>query len=361
MHSVIINGKKFSIEDNAPLKEPLIDAGFRFPCGGYGKCGKCRISCPELPPTELDKRFLSPSQIAEGVRIACDKKVGTSLTIECKMEASAPKIILRECSVSAVITDEEISVSIVGDEIVETVTRKNPLSVYKSFEELINAYSSSPATLTNALRAVIGKESVELFEKYGAAKAGTTAIAAKGVYLKILAGLNIESSFEDVEILSQTDRFGLPTESIYLLPAKGDFIGGEIFAECVKLKERSLLIDCEKTLSLIHIGDEDNVATAIWDCDYSEVALRCLRAAVKFLTKDKPVPAVFLFGSYAYKAEAALENEMLTVYHRDKEPSSTANALLSFRTRSKLLKEADRTSFTTLFENELFQSYFTEE
>lgn len=361
MHSVIINGKKFSVEDNAPLKEPLIKAGFRFPCGGTGRCGKCRITCEKLPVTEKDRRFLSSNLLESGVRLACDKKVTSSFELTCETDLSAPEITLKECSIAACITDEEISISIVGDETVETVTRPNPLAEYQSMDGILTAYSQNPCALTNALRAVIGKESVELFEKYNAAKAMTAAVAAKGAYLKILAGLSAEADADEVENAAENDCFGLPAESLYILPCKGDFFGGELLAEAAKLKERSLLIDCEKTVAFLHIGDKDDIAAAIWDCDYSAIALRCIKAAVRFLIKDMPTPTVYLYGKNAYAVEEALEDLELTVMHRDKSPESVADALLSLRTRGKLLKEKARTTFISLYTNELFQTYLNEE
>ncbi len=361
MHSVIINGKKYAVEDNAPLKEPLTEAGYRFPCGGLGKCGKCRIECPSLVVTDLDRRFLSAIQIESGLRLACDKRVTSSLNIDCEVAPAPVAVKLSECRIAAVITDDEIGVSIVGDELVETVVKANPLSYYNSFDEMLTAYATDPATLTNALRAVIGKESVELFEKYGAAKALSSAVAAKGIYLKILAGLPASADADEVEKLAEKSTFGLPTESLYILPCKGDFFGGELYAECIALKERSLFIDCEKTVAFLHIGDEDDVSAAIWDCDYSPFALRCIKSAVKFLLKDKPAPAVYLYGKNAYIVEEALENLPLTVMHREREDESVVNALLSMRVRSKILKEKARTSFVSLYDNEIFQNYLNEE
>lgn len=361
MHSVIINGKKFNVEDNAPLKESLLNAGYRFPCGGYGKCGRCRIMCPSLPVTDLDRRFLSATQLESGLRLACDKKVNTSIDISCDVEPTAADIKLSECQIAAVICDEEISVSIVGEELVETVTKPNPLSIYNSLEKLTEAYTEKPNAITNALRAAIGKESVELFEKFGAAKALCTAVAGKGLYLKILAGLSLSSDADECELQAEKSVFGLPTESIYILPCRGDFFGGELFSECIALKERSLLIDCERTVSFLHIGDNDNVAATIWDCDYSKISLRCIKSAVKLLIKDQPVPIVYLYGKYAYIVEEALENCLLTIIHRDKSAESVTNALMSMRVRSKILKEKARTSFISLYDNELFQCFLNSE
>lgn len=363
MHNVIINGKKYTVDDNAPLREPLSAAGYVFPCGGIGRCGKCRINCPDLAPTDLDRRFLSETQLSQGVRLSCDKKITSSLFIECEIPSGGERadIVLHECSISAVITDETVEISIIGDEIVETVVVPSPLASYGNVMSLSAAYEDNGALLTNKLRASIGKNSVELFEKYGAAKAAVTSVAAKGIYLKILAGRPLDADEEELERAAQSESFGLPTESLYLLPTVGDLIGGELLAESIKLKDNSLLIDCERTVSFIRIGEKDNLSCAVWDCDYSPLALRCIVAAAKFLSSEAPRPAVYLYGKYAYAVEEALADALFTVYHREKSPESTASALISFRTRSKLLKEQARTTFIRLYDNEAFQQLLSQD
>ena len=356
MHNVIINGKKISAQDGCPLKEILEKNGFNFPCGGTGKCGRCRITSPDLAPTALDERFLSPRLLSEGVRLACDKVVTSSLTVTCELSAPAKPITpIKECSLAVSIGDEEIDVGIVGEELCETVTLKNPLFLPTLAED----YEKNPSSATNALRAAIGKTGVELFEKYGAAKASVIALAAKEVYLKILAGQKLSETF-DYECSSGRETFGLPTESLYILPGKGDFIGGEIFAESVNLKERSLLVDCEKTATFLHIDEKDNLAASFWNCDYSDVAAECFRAAVKFFAEDKPAPCVYLCGRYADKVEDYLSELPFPVIQLEKSLSSVVSALLSFRQRSKLSRECNATTVVRLYDNETFQKFLTE-
>ena len=358
MHSVIVNGKKIIAQDGSPLKEILGDLGFTFPCGGTGRCGKCRITCPELAPTSLDGKFLSPRQISDGIRLACDKTVTRSLTFSCDLaEKTEPVTQLKECSLAVSVTDEEIDVGIMGEELAETVTVKNPLDLSSLAED----YEKDPSSCTNALRAAIGKTAVELFEKYGAAKAAVVALAAKEIYLKILAGQKLDEKFDYEAAESGKDVFGLPGESLYILPGKGDFIGGEIFAESIRLKERTLLIDCEKTVTFLHLDEKDNVAASFWNFDYSdEIAPRCFRAAVKYFTEDKPAPIIRLCGRYALQAENFLADLPFNTAFTQKSLSSVADAALSFRVRSKLNRESAATSVCRLYDNETFQRSLTE-
>mgnify|MGYP002520404261 CR=1 FL=1 len=44
-----------------------------MPCGGHGKCGKCRVTVTGevSDPTEDEKRALTPDELASGIRLAC--------------------------------------------------------------------------------------------------------------------------------------------------------------------------------------------------------------------------------------------------------------------------------------------------
>lgn len=56
--------------------------GFDFPCGGSGKCGKCRVRITRgaYEPTVKEYERLDPKELAEGVRLACLTKVKGNLT-----------------------------------------------------------------------------------------------------------------------------------------------------------------------------------------------------------------------------------------------------------------------------------------
>lgn len=57
---------------------------FEFPCGGMGKCGKCRIRIREraLAPTEVEQKHLDIDEIAQGFRLACMARVQDDTAIE---------------------------------------------------------------------------------------------------------------------------------------------------------------------------------------------------------------------------------------------------------------------------------------
>ncbi|MBK5092704.1 MAG: DUF4445 domain-containing protein [Actinobacteria bacterium] len=66
--------------DAALLAGVWIDA----PCGGEGRCGKCRVklSGETAPPTEEELEHLSPEELRGGIRLACQAVVTGPLSVE---------------------------------------------------------------------------------------------------------------------------------------------------------------------------------------------------------------------------------------------------------------------------------------
>ncbi len=90
-----------------------------MPCGGEGTCGKCRVVMHPAPePGDAELRLLSPAELAQGVRLACQNGVQAAL------EAEVPRSSLagQECRILA------------GSQ-TETVERLDP-PVHKVFVEL---------------------------------------------------------------------------------------------------------------------------------------------------------------------------------------------------------------------------------
>lgn len=79
-------------QNTAPESAPksqldlLRSAGFYLsaPCGGKGRCGKCkvRVTGDEPPVSEADARLLSEDELEQGVRLACTLTPSDSYTIE---------------------------------------------------------------------------------------------------------------------------------------------------------------------------------------------------------------------------------------------------------------------------------------
>ncbi|NPV53805.1 MAG: DUF4445 domain-containing protein [Firmicutes bacterium] len=71
-------GKQISVEEGTTLLDAIVQSGMRIraSCGGKGTCGKCRVyASGELSPvTSREEAFLSPGELAAGLRLACQAR-----------------------------------------------------------------------------------------------------------------------------------------------------------------------------------------------------------------------------------------------------------------------------------------------
>ena len=75
---VTLNGTACTCPVGATLGDLLQGHGHgNMPCGGHGKCGKCRVTVTGAvsPPTEDEKKNLTADELAQGIRLACRTKV----------------------------------------------------------------------------------------------------------------------------------------------------------------------------------------------------------------------------------------------------------------------------------------------
>ncbi len=72
-------GRRVRVAEGATAYEAALKAGIHLdtPCGGKGICGKCKVRFLEgaPPPTEADRKFLSPEELSEGLRLACQARI----------------------------------------------------------------------------------------------------------------------------------------------------------------------------------------------------------------------------------------------------------------------------------------------
>ncbi len=72
--TVLLNGTPLTCPAGTVLGDLMQAVGHgHMPCGGHGKCGKCRVTVmgEVSDPTEDEKRALFPDELAEGIRLAC--------------------------------------------------------------------------------------------------------------------------------------------------------------------------------------------------------------------------------------------------------------------------------------------------
>ena len=81
------SGKIAHVSSGETVYEAANSAGIRLEslCGGKGTCGKCRVVVTEgvALPTSAEEKYLTPSNLAQGVRLACQAVIlrDTEVTI----------------------------------------------------------------------------------------------------------------------------------------------------------------------------------------------------------------------------------------------------------------------------------------
>ncbi|KUK31263.1 MAG: Ferredoxin, partial [Thermoanaerobacterales bacterium 50_218] len=78
--------RKIDVPAGMTLKEVINTArlDFDFPCGGRGKCGKCRVKILDGAgqPTPVEEKHLEREEIEQGIRLACMTVVQGDLVVE---------------------------------------------------------------------------------------------------------------------------------------------------------------------------------------------------------------------------------------------------------------------------------------
>ena len=67
---IIYDGKSLTVNSGEPLSLSLHR---ETPCGGHGKCGKCKakVTGEVSPPTDAERTHLTEEEIANGIRLLC--------------------------------------------------------------------------------------------------------------------------------------------------------------------------------------------------------------------------------------------------------------------------------------------------
>jgi len=123
--------REVEVERGTMLLDAIREAGIRIEsiCGGKGECGKCKVILNKGEVSRLSishKKHLSPQQISEGYRLACQIRVlsDSEFTIPVESRIDRPKILL--------------SMEMVIDRL-DPVSKKYlvKLSPFRSFEQML--------------------------------------------------------------------------------------------------------------------------------------------------------------------------------------------------------------------------------
>ena len=93
--------KEIEVKQGALLLDAIREAGIRIEsiCGGKGECGKCRVILNKGEVSRLStksEKFLSPQEISEGYRLACQIRVlgDSEFTVPVESLVVSPKILI---------------------------------------------------------------------------------------------------------------------------------------------------------------------------------------------------------------------------------------------------------------------------
>ncbi|MEK7753124.1 MAG: ASKHA domain-containing protein, partial [Acidobacteriota bacterium] len=77
-------GRTIEVEPGTPLRDVLFGYGVEFPCGGRGRCRRCRVRLLEgaSEPSSDEAGILSQAELAAGWRLACRMTAASGLTLE---------------------------------------------------------------------------------------------------------------------------------------------------------------------------------------------------------------------------------------------------------------------------------------
>ncbi|KPU45680.1 phenol hydroxylase P5 protein [Oxobacter pfennigii] len=102
------NNVEIAVQSGTTIMEALDEAKiyYDFPCGGIGKCGKCKVKVLKgaQKPTSKEEKHLDEKEIEEGIRLACMTEIQNDITVEL--------LNVRKMEHNILITSEEKAVKI---------------------------------------------------------------------------------------------------------------------------------------------------------------------------------------------------------------------------------------------------------
>ena len=96
--TIRVNGYEKIVEKDVLVSEVLQkESGFRMPCAGHGRCGKCKVQAWGMlsEPNEKERKYLAEYELEQGIRLACQTKVLGECTIVTLNEGSMDVVIER--------------------------------------------------------------------------------------------------------------------------------------------------------------------------------------------------------------------------------------------------------------------------
>lgn len=338
---IVVNDKDIETQETS-LKKVLEKHGMHFPCQGKGICGRCKVVCHSLSPTNLDNLFLTPTQINEGVRLACDKKVKENIKIcfeTVKNQNAIQK--LDFANVAIIIDEHKMSIFLLDYDIVTERVVENRMVESQNKKMYV--------------RSLIAKECIELFEDYGIAHAQTIAIATNSHVAAILIGAEGDG-FGD---LIEASELMLPAQDVYLLPFVNNQIGGDFICFASLQSPECIVIKADTEFVAALIKEDEVLCLAHSNLNYEEKELAALNTSIQLLLKQTERPPIFkLTGLNASAIISLLQDYSYIIEDPEIIAEAIAMSIDNNRLKSQFYKLRKRISVLPTVESQEWQELF---
>jgi len=281
---VTLDGRQISAPPGRTLSE--IISGER-PCGGHGKCGKCRVKVwgAVSEPTPAERSLLSEKELAGGVRLACLTRALGDCRIERITGMKASQIVTRGFSAGFTLNPTFSRYAVAIDIGTTTLVAQlfdpagnllakascpNPQARWGAdvISRIEAALKGDAEQLTSAIRSALNEMLLEFSGVIDPKEADAAVITGNTVMLSLLTGQSLQpfsrAPFRPENLFGQTlpaKALSLsalaPETPVYLPPCISAFVGGDITCAILATGLRD-----GKTAMLADIGT--NGEMALW-------------------------------------------------------------------------------------------------
>lgn len=286
-------GKEYEVKSGTLLSEFLRREGIsaEMPCGGMGRCGKCRVRFINGAPaaTTADRRFFSEDEIGSGLRLSCRAVITGDAEIEVMHSESAliadsdgtnpQKGGLDECKIAVDLGTTTIAAALISKDGNKIVRKSVTMNHQKSFgADVISRIKAATEGNDKRLRELVVSDILEVVGNLLVDERTVVSeiiIAGNTTMLHLLAGDSCEGlgkapykparlkypkmKFEEIFGSEKAD-FDTESCSCRLMPGISAFVGADIVAGMYELSFDE--IPEGKTYMLIDLGTNGEMAVA---------------------------------------------------------------------------------------------------
>lgn len=260
MANVTVNGITYTVEAGTKLGDLLArEQHMSMPCGGHGRCGKCRVAAAgELSDySDRERDFLSEKEFREGVRLACCAVVEGDCTVQLagtnagqiRIAGDMPAITLKPVfSAYGFVLDIGTTTLAarlydVRGTLLAQSSRLNPQAGWGAdvISRIEAAMKGEDRAIAAAIREAVDTLLTELAQKAGISSREIDGVTITGntVMLHLLTGTSVEPLShapsaaerlfgENVSAESLHLASLLPDTEIYLAPCAAAFVGADL-------------------------------------------------------------------------------------------------------------------------------------